>query len=551
MLAVRDVISVNMTMADGVRLAGDVYRPVGDGRYPILVMRQPYGRKIGSTVVLAHPAWYAAQGYIVLVQDVRGRGGSEGTFRILEDDVADGARTLDLVADLDGSDGHVATYGFSYHGMNQYMALAGALAADTRKPDAMAIVMAAWDVRNHWAYAGNAFRMADGQMWARQMAIGNAVRAGDREMAERLATSTGPLHGGPHPARPKLLEEAARYTHYDDWLTDDPAYWDRVSPHARLAGQSLDVPVLHVGGWHDIMLEGTLAGWRGFAAGAADQGLAIGPWAHIPWGRRTGAFDSGEAAADGIDRDIVAFFDRHLKGIDDGGISPVRLYDSGIAGWRTFDAWPDTDRERFYLTSSGRAGASTVDGRLVDEPSAFIDRLVHDPWRPVPSVGGADGSPGLFADRSAVDDRSDVLTYTGEPIAEALTIAGTCQLSLHVATPRAGFDLSVALSMVRPDGAAIHITGTHFSTMKAPDGPIDLTLRTCCLTVPAGHRLRLSIQAAAYPAFPTNPGTGQRPVDAHVLDAVVTTLILSGSIASPCSIELPILAAPTGDPDAD
>jgi predicted acyl esterase len=170
-LALREVRALDMTMRDGVRLTGDLYRPV-EGRHPVLVMRQPYGRKIGSTVVLAHPAWYAAQGYLALVQDVRGRGDSEGLFRVLEDDVEDGAATLALARDLDGGDGRVASYGFSYHGMNQYMALAGGGA-----PDAMAIVMAAFDVRDHWAYEGGAFRLALGRMWARQMAVETARRA--------------------------------------------------------------------------------------------------------------------------------------------------------------------------------------------------------------------------------------------------------------------------------------------------------------------------------------------------------------------------------------
>lgn len=78
MLALRDIETLRMRMADGVHLAADVYRPVGPERYPVLVMRLPYGRKVASAVVLAHPAWYAAQGYVVLVQDVRGRGDSEG-----------------------------------------------------------------------------------------------------------------------------------------------------------------------------------------------------------------------------------------------------------------------------------------------------------------------------------------------------------------------------------------------------------------------------------------------------------------------------------------
>ncbi|MDR3372615.1 MAG: CocE/NonD family hydrolase, partial [Ancalomicrobiaceae bacterium] len=168
--AVGEPETIETAMPDGIRLVADVYRPVGAGRCPVLLMRQPYGRKIASTVVLAHPAWYAAHGYVVMVQDVRGRGDSAGAFRLLIDDVADGAATLAAAADLPGSDGRVATYGFSYQGITQYLALAGAIRAGSVKPSAMAVIMAPWDIRDHWAYEGGALRLQGGQMWAVQMA---------------------------------------------------------------------------------------------------------------------------------------------------------------------------------------------------------------------------------------------------------------------------------------------------------------------------------------------------------------------------------------------
>ncbi len=530
MLALREIRTLDWEMDDGVRLRADVYRPA-EGRHPVLLMRQPYGRKIGSTVVLAHPAWYAAQGYVVVVQDVRGRGDSEGRFRVLEDDFADGARTLALAVALDGGDGRVATYGFSYHGMNQYMALAGAAAAGTRKPNAMAVVMAAFDVRDHWVYEGGAFRLAGNQMWARQMGVEAARRAGDRALAGRLA-GAGDLHDGPTPARPELLEAATAHTHYFDWLADHPAYWARVSPAARLQGVALDVPTLHVGGWHDLMLAGTLAAHRAFD----DSKLIVGPWAHIPWGRRGGALDAGEAAADGIDREIVAFFDHRLKGREDAG-AKVRLYDVGAQAWRGFDGMPRTQACKYYLFSGGRAGASTQDGVLRETRSAFEDWLVHDPYRPTPSIGGAMGSPGRFADRAEVDDRADVLTYTSAPLKTAITLAGEPVATLDVASPQPSFDLSLALSWVRPDGAAIHVCGAHRTFASAPQIPLRLPLGWACMTLPAAARLRLSIQAAAFPAYPVNPGTGARAVDAERIDAVTTTLIISGE----ASLTLPLL----------
>ena len=107
-----------MYTRDGVRLDADVYRPNAEGPFPVLLMRQPYGRAIASTIVYAHPCWYAAHGYIVVIQDVRGRGSSEGTFTLFENEVADGEDTLKWAAELPGCDGQIGMYGFSYQGMN-------------------------------------------------------------------------------------------------------------------------------------------------------------------------------------------------------------------------------------------------------------------------------------------------------------------------------------------------------------------------------------------------------------------------------------------------
>ncbi len=547
MLAVREPQTVAMTMPDGVTLAADVYRPVASGVLPVLVMRQPYGRRIASTVVLAHPAWYAAQGYVVLVQDVRGRGDSGGDFRILEDDVDDGAATLALAADLAGGNGQVATYGFSYQGMTQFMALAGAARAGTKRPDAMAVAMAAWDVRNDWAFEGDAFRLEANQRWACQMAAENARRAGDHEAAHALRAATGALGSGPVSARLDVFDRASRHTHYHDWLADDPAYWRRVSPASALAGVALDVPTLHVGGWLDVMLPGTFAAFSAFAAHCDRQRLLVGPWAHLPWGRRIGSLDAGRAAADGIDPGIVAFFDWILKGRDEPRPA-VRLFDLGTKSYSGFDRLPDTNGLTLHLASTGRAAPSSVDGLLVAEaPAPGLDRIVHDPWRPAPSVGLHLGTPPGFVDRVAVDDRGDVAVFTSAPLDRPLVLAGSPTVELHVDCDRPSFDLDCTLSVVDADGSALAVTSGHVSLRAAPASAATvLPLRRTLITVPAGRRLRLSIQAAAFPAFAVNPGTSARPEDAALADALVTTLVVHHGGTRASALHLPVLDDPDG-----
>lgn len=114
---------VPCTMRDGITLYSDIYLPDETGEYPVLLMRQPYGRSIASTVTHAHPVWYASKGYIVVIQDVRGRGESEGEFNPFVQEAEDGFDTIEWAASLSGSTGNVGMYGFSYQGLTQWAAV--------------------------------------------------------------------------------------------------------------------------------------------------------------------------------------------------------------------------------------------------------------------------------------------------------------------------------------------------------------------------------------------------------------------------------------------
>ena len=171
--------TISMRTRDGVRLDADVYQPADRGPFPVLLMRQPYGRKIASTVVYAHPHWYAQHGYIVAIQDVRGSGTSQGTFKLFENETNDGADALAWAAALEGSNGRVGMYGFSYQAATQLLALAGALDTGGPKPAALSPAMMGWDVFSDWAYEGGAFCLQGGMSWALQMGADRARLAGD------------------------------------------------------------------------------------------------------------------------------------------------------------------------------------------------------------------------------------------------------------------------------------------------------------------------------------------------------------------------------------
>ncbi len=546
--------AAHMVTTDGVRLDADVWRPSGAGPWPVLLMRQPYGRSIASTVVYAHPAWYAAHGYLVVIQDVRGRGTSEGQFRLCEAEQADGAETVAWTAALPGSSGRVGMYGFSYQGMTQLFAAAA------RPPALRAIApaMAAWDVREDFATEGGAFRLQAGFGWGCQLALETVRRLGDvaAHQAIHAASRAAPL-GTAVPCLPPIAEALGQHGHYLDWLTEPQGapYWARVSPSAAGA---IDVPALHIGGWYDGLLSGTLACHAALsAAGRSAQALVVGPWVHIPWSRHVGDRDFGPAAAGGIDALQVRWFDHWLKdaGTWPGDAAPVSLFEMG-GGWRSFPAWPDSPAEQWNLHSTGRAGMTEADGTLLrgdtgapgldtsglDVPG--LDIIVYDPWRPTPSVGGHAGYPPGPLDRTGTDARSDVLTFTTAPLPHDLHLAGAVRATLRAESDAASFDLHAILSEAPAEGGVYELASGYRRVDGMPQGPIEVDMRAVCARIPAGSRLRLSVAAGAYPAFPVNSGTGKPPAEERLIDQRIITVMLHHGAASGTALHLPVAGPP-------
>jgi len=542
-LGLRPRESASMKTRDGVRLDADVYRPDGSRPYPVLLMRQPYGRAIASTVTYAHPSWYARHGYIVVVQDVRGRGSSEGEFDLLAAERADGFDTVEWAARLPGSTGTVGMYGFSYQGIAQLMAAAA-------KPPALRAIcpaMAAWDSHADMAYENGAFRLQSAMGWAIQLAAETARRRGDAAAYQALhaASRKVPVWEAT-PARPAVLERFAPDSHYHAWLAhpapDD--YWALRSPSAMQA--DIDVPALWIGGWYDSLLDGTIRGFRDMSAARAPQHLVVGPWVHIPWSRRVGALDFGPEAESTIDALQVRWFDHWLKGRDSGLlVEPrVRLFEMGGEGWRGLDAWPAAPAHALYLAGGGPGGIGEGHNALQPAPptTAAEDVIVHDPWRPVPPAGGHLGVPAGPQDRATTDARADVLTYTTAPLDADLHLAGDVALELWCCADAPSFDVSAVLSQVRPDGRVLALVQGHARVDRGrPAAPLRLALRATCARIPCGHSLRLSVAGACVPAYALNPGSGARADEARLIDARIVTLAVRSGGGAPSRVLLPVL----------
>ena len=485
-------------MADGVRLCSRIWTPADEGPWPVLLMRQPYGRAIASTVTYAHPCWYTGHGYAVVVQDVRGRGGSEGTFSGFAQEAADGSSTLAWLRQQSWCNGRIGSYGFSYQGLTQLL-----LADPDQLPDALAPAMCGLDERLHWACSGGAHWWALGLGWGLQLAAQGCRRRSDDAGWRRIRRSLEDGHFLQE--GPALLEQFDPDGMARRWLDSapaDPGAWPCHQPPEALWRR----PMLLIGGWHDPHLAGVLDLWRRARGGGGSPELRIGAWSHLQW-------------QGGIDALQLAFFNRHLKGEGEPKPrEPLLLQNLGDQHWQPCSPEQNSG-QRWTLASNGLAAVDCQEGQLLPPPQTGERQalvLVHDPWRPLPGRGGPLGLDAGPVERSDLDQRTDVACFNG-PISEGpLELLGQPQLRITAAADQLGFDLCVALSVLRPDGTALQVsTGVARFLGEAclrPQARL-VHLQPLLLTLAPGERLRLSIGLAAWPQIAVNPGDGSQPRD--------------------------------------
>lgn len=489
-----------LTLGDGTRLVSRIWRPPGTGPWPVLLMRQPYGRAIASTITYAHPQWYADQGLMVVVQDVRGCGSSEGSFGGFAQEAADGAATVRWARCLPGSNGRLATYGFSYQGLTQLL-----LADPSHLPDALMPAMCGLDERLHWASEGGAHWWALGLAWSLQLAAQRCRREGHPQAWLRIRR---------HLEQGRFLESGPELLRRLDpggmglrWLAADPAVadgWVRHQPPQPL----LQRPMLLLGGWFDPHLRGVLDLWALSWAAGGRPNLRIGAWTHLQW--------SG-----GVDVWQMEFLRRSLSD------SPRRAPDSSSAlprldwqcpltgNWREGDPRQCPAALQWGLRGTGLSSVRGDDGQLVSASGGGRVLLVHDPWRPVHGRGGHLGLDAGLVDRRDLDQRTDVVCFTSDPLANPTLLLGCPWLEIRVAADQPGFDLCAALSVLRRGEGAVHQISTGVSRWRGETCRLlqgrRLALQPLGVELQRGDRLRLSLAAAAWPQIAVNPGDGSLP----------------------------------------
>ena len=574
--AIRTEFGLPVRMRDGVTLYADVYRPDTADPVPVLLQRTPYDKSQGRSGSL-EVMRAASHGYAVVVQDCRGRYTSEGEFYAFLDEPDDGYDTVAWCAAQPWSSGKVGMFGRSYVGATQW------LCAITNPPALTTIApgITASDYYEGWTYQGGALAWGFALSWTmRQLTMANlgaissrhdvpdGVRQGLLEAFNQLDCT---MRQQPIVDLPQLKSPLAGY--FYDWIrhSSNDEYWQRWRienhyPH-------ITTPALHIGGWHDIFLLGTLRNFVGMRKQAEDatarggQRLIVGPWHHGPFAETSGDYFFGlGASGPAIDTDglQLRWFDYWLKGEQNGADAdaPVRIFVMGDNCWRDEQEWPlaRTEFTDYYLHSGGKANTSGGDGVLStaspgDESS---DVFLYDPRNPVPTRGGPlccgpSFVPGGAYDQQGLETRSDVLCYTTPPLAADVEVTGPVTLTLYAATTAADTDFTAKLLDVEPCGAARNLVdgiiraryreGTDQSRPVTPGAVHEYTIDLVATSnvFKAGHRIRVDVSSSNFPRFDRNFNTGEDPWAATDSVPAVQTIHHSGQY--PSRLRLPVIPA--------
>ena len=508
---------------DGTPLATDIYRPLRSGPHPVILIRTPYGRDGWFEPCLA----FALLGYACVAQDTRGRGDSGGDDTVFRDDADDGRATIEWLAEQSWCDGNIGMFGGSAFAITQYLPAPGADAALR----SIAPVVATPDLYHHAFLQGGAIREALAVNWL------NGQDSGF------------------------FFDEILQHRLKDAW-------WDKLEVLEHVG--SIHTAGVHVGGWYDIFGQGTLDAFtelqeNGGSGAVGRQHLIMGPWTH------GGLFTNliGDlvypfnAVRDPITM-LLPWYDATLRGdmseIEDW--PAARVYLMGAVGepgapgneWIDLDQWPPPVRPRqFYMSAdAGLAMRAAEPGELT---------LISDPSDPVPTLGGANLHPSLIVDgremgdgpqdQRPIETRSDVLTFTTEPLVQPLTVMGPVRATVWLVPDTPDLDLAVRLTDVYPNGRSMLVLdgiqrarmrcGDENECLLTPGVPVEITVElwSTALVFNAGHSIRISVSGSNWPRFEVNPNDGL-DLNLQTPGQVAQPRLLFGA-DHPSRLELPVL----------
>lgn len=541
--SVRIEWNVPAAMRDGIVLKANLVQPEAEGPWPVAVMRTPYGKDFATANAICDTVRLARAGYIVVVQDIRGRFASEGEFGFPPDDRTDGYDTVEWAAGLPGSNGRVGMFGASFSGIAQWAA------ARARPPHLAALVpaMAPANPLDGTIWRGGALELGLLAYWQLGNSFDRVLRRQDLELLDKFLRVGAaayeldhlaregyfelPLREFPPLARMELADELAILFEH----ANDPQFLEPLAVDP--ARDRLDVPALLVTGWYDLFAGGTLENFAGLRARKVPARLVVGPWSHTNTHSVVGDVDFGFAsdmAFMNLQNDLtsltVKFFDQHLKDGPEAITAPVQLFVMGENYWREEDEWPlaRTRYETWYLHSEGAANSSTGDGTLtrVRPGRERADEFVYDPADPVMTEGGAFLMNSVFhpgvRDQRATEARRDLLVYTSLPLPADLEVTGPVVVHLFAASDGPDTDFVARLVDVHPDGFARNLTDgilrARYRHGHSPEpleaGRVEefvIDLWATSNVFLAGHRIRVDIASSNFPRWDRNPNTDAPP----------------------------------------
>lgn len=505
-------LDVKVPMRDGVRLSTNIYRPDSPGRFPVLLMRSPYGNGGAGNVAAA---FAVIRGYVVVLQDTRGRYESEGVFDAMQPEAPDGYDTQQWVGAQPWCNGKIGTFGGSYVGFTQWMP------APLRSPYLVTMFpVVTFSDFHDVVYQNGAFRLELFSLWSFEMTQPFIVPADSFKKKTETILMKLPL----------IEQDRAmgwKIPFLRDWMMhpEHDSYWDRTSLGDGYT--RINASVYSIGGWYDILLKGTIDNFLKMTSSCIDpsvrkkQKLMIGPWVHSVGGRQVGDLDFGPDAVLDEPALMMRWFDNQLKGIENGIIDepPVKIFVMGENKWRFENEWPlaRTVYQSYYLESKGRANNRSGDGML-DLKTPEEDRsdtFMYDPADPVPTIG----SMGPY-DQQKIEDRADILVYTTQPLKNDLEVTGPVNAVIYASSSATNTDFTAKLVDVYPDGRAIRICegiirADHRDPLMPPTNiepgriyKYNIDLWATSNVFMKGHRIRLEISSSNFPRFDRNLNTG-------------------------------------------
>ena len=549
-------------MRDGVKLRADIYRPRAEGKFAVLLQRTPYDKNNSFSFGMRA----AAQGYVVVVQDVRGRYTSDGDWYVFSHESADGYDTVEWAAALPFSDDRVGMFGGSYVGATQM------LAAIAHPPHLAGIcpIVTASNYHNGWTYQGGAFEQWFNESWTSGLAQDTTNRILKAETNARLGDNALPLNKYPlfneWPSTDDLRQKAAPY--FVDWLAhpgyDD--YWKRWSIEENYS--SIQVPALTIAAWYDIFQGGSLKNYQGMLTKAGNeaarknQKLLVIIGGHAGSGRKVGDLDFGPTAEFNEDDVILLWYDYLFHGAQNRFATgkPVRIFVMGKNVWRDEDAWPlaRAQSTKFFLLDNNAAGPASA-GVLSTSMSTgkTAESYVYDPMKPAPTTGGplcCDGEH-LEAgprDQRPVETREDVLSYSTPLLEKDTEVTGPVTLELYASSSAVDTDFTAKLVDVWPSGYAQNLTEgiVRAKYRDSAETPHDLEpgrvysfhidLWSTSNVFLKGHKIRLEVSSSNFPRFDRNLNTGKS--DAETQTSVKATNTIYHDSKYPSALILPIVS---------